>query len=157
MTPSTVLFVCPDNALLGPLAEAYLNSLAPQGIRAFSAGPNPRGTLHPLVRRLLQDHGLDAQGLEPKSWDIFMLPHAPQPDRVVALTDSVAGGHQPDWPGNPRRTLWQVAACEAESRPESLAACSEYFRRIRRCIDQTLAQQTAPVERQAQELLLASC
>ncbi|WP_106752795.1 low molecular weight phosphatase family protein [Pannonibacter carbonis] len=136
MSTATVLFVCPDNALLGPLAEAYLNAIGGHRLRAFSAAPMPRVNLHPAVPRLLSDQGLAGTGLMPKSWDIFLLPHAPQPDRIVALSASVTGSQQPLWRGAPRQTLWDIAG--NGERNDSLAVCSEYFRRIRLCIDRIL-------------------
>lgn len=136
MSAATVLFVCPDNALLGPLAEAYLNATSGGRLRAFSAAPVPNGTLHPATRRLLAEHGLAETGLNPKSWDIFLLPHAPQPDRIVALSQDVSGAAQPQWRGSPKQTLWDIAGNGA--RNESPAVCSEYFRRIRLCIDRIL-------------------
>lgn len=136
MSAATVLFVCPDNALLGPLAEAYLNATSGGRLRAFSAAPAPNGALHPATRRLLAEHGLAETGLIPKSWDIFLLPHAPQPDRIVALSQDVSGAAQPQWRGSPKQTLWDIAGNGA--RNESPAVCSEYFRRIRLCIDRIL-------------------
>ncbi|NBN65675.1 low molecular weight phosphatase family protein [Microvirga tunisiensis] len=140
MRTATVLFVCPDNALLGPLAEAYLNAIGGNRIRAFSAGPAPTESLHPAALRLLSDHGLAHGGLMPKSWDIFLLPHAPQPDRVVALTTSVASA-QPHWRGSPRQTLWEITSGALTASP---AACAEYFRRIRQCIDRIVQDPALP-------------
>ncbi|ADZ72657.1 low molecular weight phosphatase family protein [Polymorphum gilvum] len=137
MSISTVLFVCPDNALLGPLAEAYLNAVAGRRIRAFSAGPRPGSALHPHAVRLLDEHGLSTAGLAPKSWDVFLLPHAPQPDRIVALAAAVASDSQPCWRGDPARTLWDIADPQAMADVSGRPA--ELFRRIRLCIDRCLS------------------
>ena len=65
MSKTTVLFVCPDNSLLSPLAEAYLNFRAGGLMRAFSAGVAPSQELSRHVRRILSARGIDAKGLAP--------------------------------------------------------------------------------------------
>ena len=92
MPKTTVLFVCPDNSLLSPLAEAYLNFRAGGLMRAFSAGAAPSQSLSRHVHRLLSARGIDASGLAPKSVDIFLMPHAEIPDRVIYLADQAIGG-----------------------------------------------------------------
>ncbi len=88
--PTTILFLCEDNASLSPLAEAYFNHVSDGIFRAFSAGPKPAAHLNPAVALLLAELGIGAGGLGPKSWDLFALPHAPAPDRVVFLTEELA-------------------------------------------------------------------
>lgn len=110
MTHKTILFVCPDNAVLGPMAEACMNLAGRGRIRAFSAGRTPAERLHPTVARLLRSEGFETEILAPKSWDIFALPHAPAVDMVVALSADVGGAVQPCWPGMPERRSWGISA-----------------------------------------------
>ena len=49
-----VLFVCTGNFARSILAEALLNAAARGRFRAFSAGSQPKGEVHPLALRGLQ-------------------------------------------------------------------------------------------------------
>jgi arsenate reductase len=133
---TTVLFVCPDNTLLGPLAEAYLNGRANGLIRAFSAGDKTGSRLHPAVGKLLSAHGIPYDGLEPKSLDVFLMPHAPVPDRVIGLAGMSHGitRLQADLPADFQ--TWTITGTAPG--PVSFASAAEYFRRIRLAIDRML-------------------
>lgn len=136
MKPTTVLFLCEDNASLSPLAEAYFNHVSDGRLRAFSAGPQPAAELNPAVAFLLAELGIDARGLGPKSWEFFALPHAPAPDRVVFLTEKSAGSSLPCWPHAPERFVWPVERAVAEN--PSLTRLRQGFRRIRIAVDSAL-------------------
>ncbi|AXS39032.1 low molecular weight phosphatase family protein [Breoghania sp. L-A4] len=134
MSQKTILFVCPDNAVLGPMAEACMNAAGKGRVRAFSAGRMPADRLHPGVDRLLRREGFQTDVLAPKSWDIFALPHAPAVDMVIALSEEVDGDHQPCWTGAPRHCLWEVADAASAALP-----VDEQFRRIRLAVQRFLA------------------
>lgn len=134
MSTKSILFVCPDNAVLGPMAEACMNAAGKGRVRAFSAGRAPAARLHPGVDRLLRREGFQTDVLAPKSWDIFALPHAPTVDMVIALSEEVDGDRQPCWTGAPRHCLWDVA----EAAPCALPV-DEQFRRIRLAVRRFLA------------------
>ncbi len=138
MRKTTVLFVCPDNALLGPLAEAYLNARSTGFVRAFSAGICPQARLDPLVPKLLSSRGIPARGLEPKCLDIFLMPHAPKPDRVIYLADMEKAALPGEWRGSVSEHAWTVAG--KSPFPGSRPAATEYFRRIRQAIDNAMPQ-----------------
>jgi len=89
MPKATILFVCSDNTLLSPLAESYVNQRIGGLIRAFSAGLNPGVQPHPGLGRVLASAGMTGQDLQPKSLDVFLLPHAPIPDRIVCFSGTV--------------------------------------------------------------------
>lgn len=108
MTMANVLFVCVDNSFLSLIAEAYLNSVSDGSVRAFSAGPQPRKTMRSATRKTLFANGLAEQGLHPKPWGIFALPHAPQPDYIIRLQDSHLLDQQPTWLGQPEIVEWNV-------------------------------------------------
>lgn len=136
MPNTTILFVCPDNTLLGPLAEAYLNGRANGLIRAFSAGDKPGFCLHSAVGKLLSAHGIPADGLAPKSLDVFLMPHAPVPDSVISLSGMSPGitRLQSGLPADFQ--TWEIAG--AAPCPVSFAGAAECFRRIRLAIDRVL-------------------
>ncbi|MXN66774.1 low molecular weight phosphatase family protein [Stappia sp. GBMRC 2046] len=108
MKATTVLFVCEDNAGLSLMAEACLNATAPEGMRAFSAGPKPQREMRRGLKAVLCEAGLEASGLEPKSWDFFALPHAPVPDVLVFMTQAARRFRPPQWPSAPRELRWSL-------------------------------------------------
>ncbi len=131
---SNVLFLCPDNAILGPMAEACLNRAARGAFRAFSASETPARQLHPGVERHLRGRGHATALLQPKSWQLFAMPHAPVPDLIIAL--GVAFPHDvPDWCKTADRRHWRVAGRE-RAHPHSVPAL---YDAIRTAISQFLA------------------
>lgn len=136
MTLRNILFVCRDNALLGPMAEACLNAAGGGRFRAFSAGSDPAERLHPGVARLLAREGFDPAVFVPKPWQVFAQPHAPRIDTLVALgTDApvdLPTDRFFDPAGAPQRLTWDLEAaghCDAV-RASSLPV-AEVYRRIR--------------------------
>lgn len=138
MTPAfTILFVCPDNALLGPMAEACLNARTQGACRAFSSAPVPAAILHPAAAKLLKAQNMALAGFQPKSWDLFAMSHAPTPDRVVFLDEVCRSARPPMWGRRPIYEVWPiVGARRLSTKPE---AVQEYFRRIRKSVDRLLA------------------
>lgn len=133
MTKTTVLFLCPDNTLLGPLAEAYLNFRGRGLARAFSAGTQPAFHLNRHVERLLSANGVESNGLQPKSVDVFLMPHAIVPDRVVYLAGMDPVTLPPLWKSTTSSHWWNIAEDSAET--ETFSACAECFQKIRTAID----------------------
>lgn len=101
-----VLFVCSDNAILGPIAEVCLNR-AGGDLRGFSAARIPAARLHPMVERLLRRHGHATGALVPKSWEIFALPYAPAPDLLIGLGGRIPT-EEPPWSTAPERRHWPL-------------------------------------------------
>jgi len=130
---TTVLFVCPDNSLLSPLAEAYLNFRAGGLMRAFSAGIEPANVLNRHVCRLLSAAGIKADGLSPKSIDIFLMPHAEVPDRVIYLSDQARIALPPHWKATTSSHWWSIAG--KPPIPANFTACAGYLDRIAEAID----------------------
>ena len=64
-----VLFLCTGNSCRSQMAEAILNARQPEW-RAFSAGVEPAGHVHPLALRALKEIGIDHNGRS-KSVDEF--------------------------------------------------------------------------------------
>jgi arsenate reductase len=61
-----VLFVCTHNAGRSQIAEAFFNRMAPDDVRAESAGQEPRASVWPEVIEAMREVGIDLEGKRPK-------------------------------------------------------------------------------------------
>lgn len=132
MAKTNVLFVCPDNSLLGLLAEAWLNARARGLMRAFSAGIIPADHMNPNVPRLLSAYGVDPSGLAPKPVGVFLVPYALVPDRIIYLTKMPAVAQPTAWKGITSSHWWNVAP--APPFGGDLAAGATYLQRIQSAV-----------------------
>jgi protein-tyrosine-phosphatase len=107
-TPLNVLFLCTHNSARSILAEAMLNHLGAGRFKAYSAGSSPREnqTPNPLALAILQEAGIDTEGLHSKSWDGFSGDNAPTMDLIITVCDNAAGEVCPFWPGHPATAHW---------------------------------------------------
>ena len=64
-----VLFLCMGNSARSILAESILNNIGAGHFVAYSAGSAPKGQVHPLTLRVLEEAQLPTAGLRSKSWD----------------------------------------------------------------------------------------
>ena len=85
-----VLFLCTGNSARSIMAEAILNRAGRGNFRAFSAGSQPKGQVHPYTLDLLR-------GL-----------HSPKLDFVFTVCDNAAGETCPYWPGQPMTAQWGI-------------------------------------------------
>jgi len=105
--PNT-LFICTGNSARSILAEGLLNGLAQGRFRAYSAGSQPRGEVHPLALAMLERLKMPSDGYRSKSWDEYARPGAPEFDFIFTVCDSAAGEICPVWPGRPMSANWGV-------------------------------------------------
>jgi protein-tyrosine-phosphatase len=103
-----VLFLCTASSARSILAEAVLNKAGKGRFRAFSAGSQPSGNVHPYALQLLESMNFDTSFARSKSWDEFAQPSAPQMDFIFTVCDSAANETCPVWPGHPMTALWSV-------------------------------------------------
>jgi protein-tyrosine-phosphatase len=106
--PFNVLFLCTGNSARSIMAEAILNKAGAGKFRAYSAGSNPTGRVHPETLRLLQSLGYDTSGLRSKSWNEFATSGGPDFHFVFTVCDKAAAESCPLWPGQPMTAHWGV-------------------------------------------------
>ena len=106
--PYHVLFLCTHNSARSIIAEVVMNKLGGGNFKAFSAGSQPRGQVHPFALDLLRNVGHDVSGLRSKSWAEFSGPGATPLDFVFTVCDNAANEVCPVWPGQPVTAHWGV-------------------------------------------------
>ena len=125
-----VLFLCTGNSARSILAESILQKDGADRFRAFSAGSQPKGEVHPLALQTLREWDYPAEGFHSKGWDAFAAPDAPVMDFVFTVCDNAAGEACPVWPGHPVTAHWGIedpAAVEGTD-IEKMKAFNEAFR-----------------------------
>jgi len=113
-----VLFLCTGNSARSILAECALNRHGIGTFKAFSAGSQPKGEVHPVALRLLRQFNYVTDNLHSKSWDKFALSGAPDLDFVFTVCDNAANDVCPIWPGQPMTAHWGVEDPAAFVGPE---------------------------------------
>ena len=127
-----VLFLCTGNSARSILGEVLLNHWSRGKFKAFSAGSQPKGAVHPMALELLRATKLPTDGLHSKSWSEFAKPNAPVMDFVITVCDNAASEVCPIWPGQPITAHWGIpdpAAAEG-SEAERMAAFRDAYRRL---------------------------
>lgn len=127
--PYNVLFLCTHNSARSIIAECVMNRLAPGKFKAYSAGSQPSGRVHPFALGLLNGLNYDTSGLRSKSWEEFTAPDAPELDFVFTVCDNAANEVCPVWPGQPMTVHWGVpdpAAVDGSDETKRLAFARAY-------------------------------
>jgi arsenate reductase (thioredoxin) len=118
--PFNVLFLCTHNSARSVIAECVMNRLGGGKFKAYSAGSQPSGKVHPHAIELLKRLNYDTTGLRSKSWEEFARPGAPQLNFVFTVCDDAANEVCPVWRGQPMSAHWglpdpsRVEGTEAE-------------------------------------------
>src|SRR4029450_6262258 len=106
--PLSILFLCTGNSARSIIAEVVLNRLGRGRFKAYSAGSQPKGQVHPLALQVLRLAHYDVGGLRSKSWEEFATPDAPKLDFVFTVCDNAAKEVCPIWPGQPMTAHWGI-------------------------------------------------
>ena len=83
-----------------------MNRLGMGKFKGYSAGSQPRGSVHPYAMELLQKLNYDTSALRSKSWEEFAQGGAPKLDFVFTVCDNAANETCPVWPGQPMSAHW---------------------------------------------------
>lgn len=134
-----VLILCTGNSARSILAEAILNREGEGRFRAFSAGSQPKGQVHPMALTFLREKGFPTEDLRSKSWDEFAGEDAPPVNFVVTVCDNAAGETCPYWPGAPIRAHWGIDDPAAVEGPGQRAAFEKAFSELEARIARFLA------------------
>jgi arsenate reductase len=130
-----VLFLCTGNSARSIMAECALARWGRPRFEAFSAGSQPKGAVHPIALRLLQQFNYRTDHLRSKSWDEFAGPDALPLHFVFTVCDQAAGEVCPVWPGQPMTAHWGVedpAAFEGPPEKQERLFRDVYFQLERR-------------------------
>ena len=125
-----VLFLCTGNSARSILGEALMNKLGQGRFRAYSAGSQPKGEVHPMALSVLNGFGHDTSTLRSKSWSEFAGADAPQFDFIFTVCDDAAGETCPVWPGKPLTAHWGIedpAATVGEGQREAFMQALRYL------------------------------
>lgn len=124
-----VLFLCTGNSARSILAEAIMNRAGQGRFKAYSAGSQAKGEVHPYTLDLLRQLNCDTSFARSKNWDEFAGPDAPHLDFVFTVCDNAANESCPVWPGQPMSAHWGVsdpAAAEGTEAEKRLAFSDAY-------------------------------
>jgi protein-tyrosine-phosphatase len=135
--PFNVLFLCTGNSARSIMGEAILNRIGLGKFRAFSAGSQPKGEIHPQTLSLLNRLGYDTSRYRSKSWSEFSAPGAPELDFVFTVCDQAAAEACPLWPGQPMTAHWGIPdpAAVTGTPTEMAQAFNDTFRMLSRRIE----------------------
>jgi arsenate reductase len=127
-----VLFLCTGNSARSILAESILTRLGGGRFKAFSAGSQPKGQVHPMALEVLKEYNYPHDGYRSKNWLEFEAEGAPQMDFVITVCDNAAGETCPVWPGQPMTAHWGIedpAAVEGDGQKLAFITAFNQMRR----------------------------
>jgi arsenate reductase (thioredoxin) len=101
--PFKILFLCTGNSARSILAEYIIKRAGRGKFISYSAGSNPKGSVHPMALEVLhKNYNHDVTDARSKSWQEF---GDTEFDFVITLCDS-AKESCPIWPGQPIVAHW---------------------------------------------------
>jgi len=127
-----ILFLCTGNSARSVLGEALMNKMGAGHFRAYSAGSQPKGEVHPMSLEVFESFGYPTEGLYSKNWNEFTRPGGPEFDFIFTVCDNAAGESCPVWPGKPITAHWGVedpAAVEGAGQRQAFVDALSYLKR----------------------------
>ena len=119
-----VLFLCTGNSCRSQLAEALVNHDLGDRWQAFSAGTQPTGKVHPLALKVLEEMGIEHQGVS-KPVDLFQ---GESFDLVITVCEDAAK-NCPVWLGKGRQV--HIGFEDPANAPGTEEEQIQVFRRVR--------------------------
>lgn len=98
-----ILFICTHNRCRSILGEAITNHLSNGRIKAFSAGSQPAGLVHPLTLAELAKRDISTKKLQSQSFDDFTEANI---QLSITVCDSAAGDPCPLWISDAPQVHW---------------------------------------------------
>ena len=98
-----ILFVCIHNSARSQMAEAFLNSLGFENVKAESAGLE-EGKLNPVAVEAMKEVGIDISGNKTKTVYGF-IKEGKHFHYIITVCDATSGERCPIFPGNPYKRL----------------------------------------------------
>jgi len=92
MSKPKFLFLCTGNSARSQMGEAFLRAYASDHFEVYSAGLEPKGEIHPLVRKVMSEIGLNMEGQSSKSVNEYL------GKTTFAYTVTVCGGAEEQCP-----------------------------------------------------------
>lgn len=154
MTKSyNILFLCTGNSARSILAEAILGKIGAPQFKAWSAGSQPKGLVHPKSLELLSALEYDVSAFRSKSWDEFANDDAPKFDFIFTVCDNAAGEACPVWLGHPITAHWGIPdPASVEGTPAEInLAFADAYRQMKNRIEAFIALPLASLDKIAQE------
>ncbi|MGM0563169.1 MAG: arsenate reductase ArsC [Pseudomonadota bacterium] len=133
-----IMFLCTGNSCRSIIAEALANRLGRGRVKAYSAGSQPTGQVHPGAIEVLTRHGIELHGAHSQSWEEY----ADTPiDLVITVCDNAAGESCPVWMGPVPKAHWGVVdpAKVTGSTEEIRAAFEKTYEEMRYRIETLLS------------------
>ncbi|MGD2077781.1 MAG: arsenate reductase ArsC [Chloroflexota bacterium] len=87
MSKKKVLFLCTGNSCRSQMAEGLVKHYLSKEWKAYSAGTEPSGYVHPMAVQAMAELGIDIAGQESKSAEAF---RSKRLDLVVTVCDDAA-------------------------------------------------------------------
>ncbi len=120
-----ILFLCTGNSCRSQMAEGLANNLFGNKVKAYSAGSNPAGFVHPLAIKVMQEIDIDISGYQSKMIDDETLNDV---DYVITLCGD-AKDSCPVLPSSTTKLHWDLKdPAKAEGTEEEKLL---FFRKIR--------------------------
>lgn len=125
MNKKRVLFLCTGNSCRSQMAEGVVNDLLGDHWKAFSAGTDPAGYIHPLAIEAMAELGIDISDQRSESVEVF---RDAEFDVVITVCDQAAE-NCPLWLGT--GTVHHIGFPDPAEATGTEQERLEVFRRVR--------------------------
>src|SRR5271166_4269997 len=117
---TNVLFLCGENSARSIMAEALLERFGGGEYRAFSAGMDNCGEIHPFAVQTLRDNGLPVSNLQAKTSTDFLEITSPTIDYVITVCGRPDESVLRTFPAKAKWAFWNITDPQQERGAEHL-------------------------------------